>query len=302
MGFVGGVGTTNIDMLYSGIDHLPVPGEEVFSRRFGIYLGGGIPATLVNLQRLGVETRIMTFLGRDFFSDFARREFQAVGAQVVNLYDGPEIPVVLSSTMVCDGDRAFMSYVYRPDVTDEMLRKMRDALAGADVVLMQDEPGLLELYRGLKADGVRLIFDTGWTEDLCFEKYGAYLELADYYLPNRREALKITGCDTPARAAKVLERWLPCPVVKLDCEGCLVRIDGRNIIVPPVPGVHAVDTTGAGDAFMAGFIFGIARGYPLEQCVQFGNITGAACVQAAGCLTNFVTEEQLLEQRAAVYG
>ena len=300
MGFVGGFGVTNIDMIYSGIDHLPAVGEEVFSRGFGIYLGGGIPASLVNLGRLGMETRIFTFLGSDMFSDFARREYQGVGAEVFNLYDGPEIPVVLSSTMLCGGDRSFMSYVFRPEMTGDMQERIYAALRGADVVLMH--PGFPEMYRALKDDGAKLIFDTGWEEDLSTDKYAVYLELADYYLPNRKEALKITGCPTVEAAAEALERWVPRPVVKLDGEGCLYRESGATHIVPPMPDITAVDATGAGDAFMAGFAYGVAHGCSMERCVQFGNITGGACVQAYGCLTNYVDEAQLLAARASVYG
>ena len=69
-----------------------------------------------------------------------------------------------------------------------------------------------------------------------------------------------------------------------------------------MPGVQAVDTTGAGDAFRAGFIYGLFHDCPVEQCVQFGNITGAACVSAPGCLTGYVDEARLLAERERVYG
>ena len=83
MPFVGGVGMVNIDLLYTGVDHIPAAGEEVYARGFGMYLGGGTPGTLVTLGRLGVRSKILTFLGRDMFSSFARREFDAAGAEVV---------------------------------------------------------------------------------------------------------------------------------------------------------------------------------------------------------------------------
>lgn len=300
MALAGGLGRINIDLLYAGMDRLPAPGEEIFSRRFGMYLGGGTPATLANLRRLGADTRLLTFLGDDFFSAFARRELEALGAEPVNLYRGHGMPVILSSAMVCAGDRAFMSYMEPVDITDALLEEAHARLKGADVVLMQ--PDYLPLYRALKAEGAKLVFDTGWEDDLSVEKYGEWLALADYYLPNRREALKITGARTVEDAAAALARWLPCPVIKLDREGCLILRDGALRVVPPVPGVEAVDTTGAGDAFMAGFVYGLLRGEGVERCAQYGNITGAACVREYGCLTGFVTEAQLLDRQKAVYG
>ena len=300
MGFVGGAGLTNIDLIYAGADHLPAPGEEVFARSFGMYLGGGAPATLVNLGRLGLEVRLLTFLGDDVFSAFAAREFERAGAQVVNLYAGESVPVVLSTTMLCGGDRAFMSYVERPAVTGALLSRMADALRGAEVAPM--EAGYLPLYRELKAGGTRLVFDTGWEDDLSIKKYAGELALADWYLPNRAEALKITGAATVRDAARVLAQVLETPVIKLDAEGCLIWRDGRAEIVPPVPGVRAEDPTGAGDAFRAGFIYGLSKGMDALGCAQCGNITGAACVQKRGCLTGWVSEAELLRTRERVYG
>lgn len=300
MSCVGGVGNVNVDLIYTGAPRVPRPGEEVYAKDFGMYLGGGIPATLVNLGRLGVESKVMTFLGNDQFSAFARREFEAAGAQVVNLYHGNGIPVVITSVMVVDGDRAFMSWGHPPAIDGETREILFEALRGADVVPMP--PGDIDLYRRLKREGVRLVFDTGWEDDLSVEKYADYLSVADFYLPNRAEAMKITGADSPEAAAKTLERWLPCPVVKLDGEGCLYRRHGATRVVPAVPGVNAVDTTGAGDAFMAGFIYGMVNNCDVEICIQYGNITGAACVKAVGCLTGYVTGEELLDRKRKVYG
>ena len=69
---------------------------------------------------------------------------------------------------------------------------------GAKLVQMQE--GFLPVYRKLHEEGTILIFDMGWDDELSFEKYGDYLRLADYYMPNTKEALKITGRDTPEEA------------------------------------------------------------------------------------------------------
>lgn len=54
-----------------------------------------------------------------------------------------------------------------------------------------------------------------------------------------------------------------------------------------------MDSTGAGDAFMSGLIYGIYQDYPIEQCICFGNVTGGTCVQHLGCLIGCVNEEEL---------
>lgn len=294
MEFVGGVGYTNIDLIYSDMDRLPATGEEVYSKGFEMHLGGGAPATLINTTRLGVPSKILTFVGKDSFSEFATRFYASYDADVVNLYEGDKMPVVVSSVLVCNNDRSFATY---RDVNavdeDAMCEKIYQHLTGARIVTMH--VGFLKAYQKLKEEGTMLIFDTGWEDDLSIEKYEEYLKIADFYLPNQKEALKITGTDSVEAAAKVLSRYFENVIIKLDKDGCMLQTAEGTQFIPSMKGVKAVDSTGAGDAFMSGFMYGLYHGYPLDQCIRFGNVTGGTCVQGIGCLTKYVNEQQLLE-------
>lgn len=298
MEFVGGVGYTNIDLIYSGMDRLPDTGEEVFAKRFGMHLGGGVPATLINTSRLGVPSKILTFVGNDFFSNFARKSYAEYGAEVVNLYQGSGMPVILTSVMVCNQDRSFTSY--RDEATADCCtaEDIYRHLTGAKLVDMH--VGFLDVYKRLKEEGTTLIFDTGWEDDLSIEKYADYLQLADYYLPNQKEALKITGTQTVEAAAEKLSAYFPQTIIKLDKDGCLLKNSAGTQTIPSMKGVTAVDSTGAGDAFMSGFMYGLFHDHPIEQCIRFGNVTGGTCVQGIGCLTKYVDEKTLLELAAAI--
>lgn len=293
MEFVGGVGYTNIDLIYSDMVRLPATGEEVFAKDFGIHLGGGVPATLINTTRLGIPSRILTFLGDDFFSRFAAAAFDRYGVEVINLYQGQEMPVVVTSVLVCDGDRSFASYRNEQAAAAYTEEDVYRNLSGARIVDMH--AGFLDVYRQLKQEGTVLIFDTGWEDDLSTEKYKDYLELADYYLPNQKEALKITGAQSVEQAAHQLSDYFENVVIKLDKDGCLLKNRNGIQYIAPMQGVKAVDATGGGDAFMSGFIYGLFYGYPVDQCIRFGNVTGGTCVQGVGCLTRYVDEKKLLE-------
>ncbi len=292
MEFAGGIGFANIDLIYSGLKNLPGKGEEVYAQKFGMYLGGGIPATMINTARLGIPSRVLTFIGQDYFSNFVRQEFARYPVEMIDLYEGDGMPVTLSSTMVCDNDRTFLSFRDKVDITPEIRKKALCYLRGARVVDMHE--GFMDVYRTLKAEGTIHIFDTGWEEDLSIDKYREYLELADYYVPNQKEALKITGESTVEGAAECLSQFFPDVIIKLDKDGCLLKNRSGIQIIRPLEGVVAVDATGAGDAFLSGFIYGIYKGYPVEECLRFGNITGGYCVQGVGCLTKYVEENELL--------
>ena len=78
MSFIAGAGATNIDLLYTGMPRIPDVGEEIYSEGFELQLGGGLPATLINLGRLGIPAKIATELGNDIFSELAKKKFAEI--------------------------------------------------------------------------------------------------------------------------------------------------------------------------------------------------------------------------------
>ena len=198
--FIAGIGCTNVDILYSGIDRLPNEGEEIYAKHFSLQLGGGVPATLINLGRLGIKTKIATELGDDIFSNYARQEFEKCGVSPINLYKGDDdIPLNVTSAMITSRDRTFMSYGHGSvEATPDALDAAYKMCTGAKIVIMHTG-GFLPVYKKLKSEGTMLVFDCGWDDNLSLENYKEHLELADYYTPNQKEALKITDTDRKKR-------------------------------------------------------------------------------------------------------
>ena len=100
----------------------------------------------------------------------------------------------------------------------------------------------------------------------------------------------------------MLADYIEKPLVKLDKDGCLVLEDGVLYTVPNIPEFVCRDATGAGDAFLAGLMYGLYHGYSFPECVLFGNITGGKCVTGIGCLTAWVNESELLTLARKYYG
>ena len=295
MSFIAGAGLTNIDLLYTGMSRIPDVGEELYSEGFELQLGGGLPATLINLGRLGIPTKIATELGNDIFSNFAKERFEENNVSPENLYRGDGIPVNITSAIILKDDRSFITYGKGAIVPDDAGREQFYNLAHGSRVTLMQPGGFLEAYKKLHDEGTTLILDTGWDDELSIEKYRDYLEIADYYTPNKKEALKITGASTPDEALERLGEFFEKPVVKLDKEGCIGMENGERFFVPSIDEFKNVDSTGAGDAFLAGFSYGIYHGCPFADCLLFGNITGGKCVTRAGALSAYVTESELLE-------
>lgn len=302
MVFCAGAGSTNVDLLYKGFERLPKLGEELYCDEFSLQLGGGLPATLINLGRLGVSARIATELGQDMFSEFAKSKFRENGVEPVNLYEGDNIPLNITSAIILPEDRTFFTYGKGSiDPSESAKEAFYEMATGAKVVLMHPG-GFLPVYRRLKAEGTKLVLDTGWDEEMSFSKYGEYLELADYYTPNRKEAMQITGASTPETAAERLRVYFDQVVVKVDKDGCIGMDGSKMFFVPSIDEFHNVDSTGAGDAFLAGFVYGLMHDCELRQCIAYGNITGGKAVTAVGALSAYVTDSELQAYYEKYYG
>ena len=288
--FISGFGKVNVDLIFRDMPRLPGLGEEVYTENLSLCLGGGIPATLLNVGRLGINSKIVTLLSDDMFSSFARTEFIKAGATPVNLYDGDKIPVNLTSVILTPGERTFVSYGLPDSGADE--ESIYASLKGSAICGMGREN--LNVYKRLHRDGTTLVLDTGYEDDLSTDTMREYLETADYYTPNRKEALKITGCDNVRDAALKLAEFFKDVVIKLDKDGCLIYNGDGFTFVKSIDEYECVDSTGAGDAFLAGFMYGLYHGAPIEKCVLYGNLTGGKCVSAVGCTTAFQTENELI--------
>ena len=294
MSFIAGAGITNVDLLYQNLPKLPDVGEEVYTDRFSLQLGGGLPATALNLGRLGVPIKLATELGSDLFSAFALEQFRANRVIPMNLYHGDGIPVNITSAMILKDDRSFLTYGKNGMEPDAAAKEAFYRMATGAKICLMSPGGFVDVYRKLKAQGTILVLDMGWDDDLSFETYADVLDLADYYTPNRKEALKLTGCADVRDALNALRPYFKRVVVKVDKDGCLGADEDGAFFVKNIDEFQHVDSTGAGDAFLAGFCYGLFHDEPFRKCIAFGNVTGGKAVTAVGALSGFVTEEELL--------
>lgn len=301
MSFIAGAGATNVDLLYEDMPKIPDVGEEIYTDKFSCQLGGGLPATLINIGRLGIEAKIATELGCDMFSDFASQQYRKNNVEPMNIYKGDAIPLNITSAIILKGDRSFITYgkgSIEPD--DEAKESFYNMAHGAKICLMQPG-GFIDVYKKLKSEGTLMVLDMGWDENMSVEKYADLLETADIYTPNRKEALRITGAANENDAADALKKYFDRVIVKVDKDGCIGIDNGESFFVKSVEKFKNKDSTGAGDAFLAGLCYGLFYDYPLKECIEFGNITGGKAVTAVGALSAYVTEKELLELKEENY-
>lgn len=285
-------GNIYCDFVFSGLPSVPVLGEEQRTDRFTLTAGGGAFITAAGLARLGLRAGARVYVGRGLLGDFqlqALREARIDLSQVVRHPRlGPGITVAFSTS----DDRGFLTY---PGCADDGGRRLRardlPALRLAHHVHFAGMPppfrDRLRLLEGLAAAHVTTSLDIGWNP-ACYRDRGFHevIRRVTIFLPSWRDAQWLTGRTTPEDAVQALADLARVPVIKLGAEGAIGVERGRPVRVAPPP-VTPVDTTGAGDAFNAGFLWGYLRGQPLRRCLLSGNVCGALSTRAPGGVAAF---------------
>jgi sugar/nucleoside kinase (ribokinase family) len=156
----------------------------------------------------------------------------------------------------------------------------------------------------VKALGKTTVLDTAWDDTgRWMELLAPCLPYVDYFLPSVEEAEKFSGETDPEKMADVFfSRGVSHVVIKLGKKGCYFREskDAEGVFVPAYPVENAADTTGAGDSFCAGFLFGLSRGMSMLESCKTGNAVGAHCVQTVGATTGippYETIQKFMKER-----
>jgi sugar/nucleoside kinase (ribokinase family) len=285
-------GNIYCDLIFSGLSGMPALGEEVRTEQFTATVGGGAFITAAGLARLGVRVAARAYVGRDPLGDF---QLAALGREKVDLSQvvrHPRLGTALSVAFSTSDERSFLTYSGCAAETGQLLgiRDLR-ALRRAHHVHFAGMPKpfgeRLVLLEQLAAAHVTTSLDIGWNP----ERYGdsnfrEVLRRVTVFLPSWRDAQWLTDRAAPEDALLALSELAAVPVIKLGAEGALGLEDGRPVRVKP-PSVTPVETTGAGDAFNAGFLWAYLRGEPIGRCLLAGNICGALSTQGAGGVATF---------------
>jgi sugar/nucleoside kinase (ribokinase family) len=298
------VGPVYWDVVFADLPRIPALGEEVATDRFAWYPGGSA-ITAVALRRLGVTATLVAVVGDDALSGALLERLESEGIPTTSIRRVPKSRCGVSAAVSVRHDRFFVTYEGVNERWDDFLRDVPALLRSLPPVHHVHVAGprrLRALGEGARPPRGTVSLDVGWMEA---ERWGpadyAALSAADVFLPNEREALRLTGAATAEEAARRLRRYVRIPVVKLGPRGAIAVHDGEILAAAPPP-VDAVDTVGAGDAFDAGFLVGWLRGEPLARALQIGVVCGAYSTRAVGGLDGLPTWEEVRQALSADRG
>jgi len=273
------VGEAFEDLIFVGLPHLPQPGEELKTGRFVETIGGGAVITAAAAARLGVRTTVISALSGD-----AARGLQRERVAVVNLRRPAEAHAITVS-LSTRRDRSFVTF---DGVNDRLQSRLPAALAGhrathVHFAFAPEHCGRwVRIVDRLRRRGVTTSWDFGWNPLLrARDGFPRLVSSVDYVFVNEPESRLYARERSAARTAAFWRRHVRATIIKLGRRGSR-WLSARIDVSVPAPRVRSVDTTGAGDAFNGGFLFGVLGGSSPRECLRIGNFVGARSTLAAG--------------------
>ena len=271
-----------LDIVFTGLPSAPRPGTEVWASGMGS-LPGGIANLAVAASRLGLGTGLAAGFGSDVYGRWCWDILAEEGIDLSRSTRLRDQHTSVTVSMAYDDDRSMVTHGHElPMSHDELIGE--PPRSRAVIIDLDDRRASEQWWRRAAADGAKVFADVGWDPTEAWDPQRLD-SLTDCYgfLPNAQEAMSYTRADSPQQAARRLADKVPLAVVTMGAHGA-VAIDsetGEEATVPALP-VTAIDPTGAGDVFLASFVSGTLRQWPLAQRLRFAALCSALAVQQFG--------------------
>ncbi|MCL4234513.1 MAG: carbohydrate kinase family protein [Deltaproteobacteria bacterium] len=280
--FLPATGRIFLDFIFTGAERVPTPGEEIFASGFSAMIGGAYNAARA-LHRLGVGAHLAADLGPDVPSQIVRTLWDHDGLPVTFRRDVDHPTAAITCSYSLAHDRAFLSYVDRqpPPICDPSV--LSEHRVGHVLFTgIPPDDSFVPMMREARRLGIPISMDSQYVQRSVNDAdFRAMLELVDVYFCNELEATMFTGEADVDAAGEVLRRLTRVAIVKLGPKGA--RLYGADVrVTQPAPDVSIVDTTGAGDCFVGGFVWARVRGEDLVGALRAGVAVGTLTCQGLG--------------------
>ena len=279
------VGDLCVDVL-QGMGEEARFGEEQSLRSLHFSIGGNAANFAVIASKLGMRPTLVSVVGSDFATGFLKKELSK--AKVKNRLFKSSLPNSFSLIRVDKkGERAILSAKNcLSEITAKKVEKaLLPKLSAGDIVffggffhLLNLRKEFIQLLKKIRRKGATVCFDT------CFDTTGkwsvhAFLPFIDFLFVNELELKHISkGNSTSKRVQHLFNKGACFMVVKQGKAGATLFAQDVSMRFPAQK-TKAVDTTGAGDAFNAGFVFGLMHNRPLDKCMIAGNFVAATKIR-----------------------
>jgi sugar/nucleoside kinase (ribokinase family) len=260
--------------------------SETIKFKRNLASGGSAANTIHGLAMLGVETGFIGSVGNDEVGDFFENDMKTAGVKTFlshrNTMTGTAVALISP-----DSQRTFATHLGAAlELGADDLRV--EDFKGYNILYME---GYLILNKPLveraciiaRNNNMKIALDLA-SFNVVEAMHADFSEIIEKYIDivfaNEDEAKSFTGL-APEAALESMSRLCEVAVIKLGSEGSIIRRGAETIKIQSIP-ANCIDTTGAGDLYASGFLYGYAGGYPLEKCGLFGSILAGHVIEILG--------------------
>jgi len=278
------VGNINVDLSFF-VDAVPGPDSEAEADDFAIFQGGSAANFSVGAARLGLRSGILACVGNDPLGKEAIRALSDEGVSVDYIRIDRRRTGTVCVIVEKGGGRRFLAY---RGANEALGDAVRGGLPGSRILQICNVSREVLGEARRRGEGRTVSFDPGGG---AMRLRPEDVEGVDILLLNEVECMELTGMDY-RRGAQILSSYAGTVVVKLGPRGALMRDGGKEYHHPALV-AEAVDTTGAGDAFNAGFIAALAGGMSRREGLTWGSVAAALKIRSRGARNGLPTREEL---------
>ncbi|MBX7228938.1 MAG: carbohydrate kinase family protein [Burkholderiaceae bacterium] len=296
------IGSIVADIFLFGIDSLPLPGALEIAKGAQLYPGGCATNTSIAFTKLGGKARLIGRVGDDHLGSLVINHLKQKNVVTGSIKISAGSTAINVAIVFANGERTFLYYpgcnslLSKDDIEVEVLSKSR-LVHFSDTFLLPglDGEGTHTLLQAAREDNIKTSMATSWdAEGRWLTLIRKSLPFVDLYFCNHVEAQALTGYKNPEDSSLFL---LGCGVamviVTLGGQGSLIRTSDFLLKIPAF-NVDVVDTTGAGDCYVAAYLYGFLQGWDVEKVGTFASALGAMCITRVGATTSIHSSEEVL--------
>jgi sugar/nucleoside kinase (ribokinase family) len=295
------IGEINPDLILQGKDVTPAFGQaEKLVENAALTIGSSAVIFACGAAKLGLKIAFVGMVGDDVFGHYMLSEMQKRGIDTIHCIISKQETTGFSVILSQPNDRAILTHagsiasLRYTDIDQDLFKRVKHLHLGSFFMLSNLQKDVAELFANAKAAGLTTSLDTNYDPSETWDSgLSEVLKHTDVFLPNDTELLKITRKEQIEEGLEYLSQTVPTLAVKLGSKGGLARQGDKTATALPL-NVKVVDTTGAGDTFDAGFLYGYLQSWTLEKSLQLACVCGSLSTQGVGGTTAQPTLEEAL--------
>lgn len=296
------VGIAVADVVVKPIVKIPDPGKLELVNSITMHTGGCAVNAAIDLKKLGIDISICSLIGDDVFGNFVQDSLFAQGVDITGLKRTSKLATSSSVVLGLEsGERSFLHNIganglFGLDDIDWDVIEASDLVfvAGALVMTTFDGEQTKLFLKKAKELGKTTVLDTVWdSTGAWMDKIECCLPYVDYFMPSIEEAKMMSQYTTLKEIAEdFIDKGAKYIIIKCGEDGCYANYQEKEYYCSAY-NVDVVDTNGAGDSFVAGFMAALVEDLVIDQALEFACAVGGYCVGKLGASTGIVHKDKV---------